>query len=91
MVDDTIEVVQYRYKIGDLVEFKLYNGNVRAHETNVGVGVKRTLQNHFWHAEAERQVFESGREFLIYEIAHESGIYTVKEKEILKLVSTKLN
>ena len=91
MANDTIEIIQYRYKIGDLVEFKLYNGNIRTHELIVGVVVKRTLQSHFWYAEAERQVFESGRDFLIYDIAHESGIYTVKEKEILKLVSAKLN
>jgi len=89
--DGIIKVIKYKYKIGDLVEFRLYNGNTRSHEVIVGVVLKRNIQHHFWYKEAEKQVFQSGRNFLIYDIAHESGIYTVKEKEILKLVSTKLN
>ena len=84
-----IKIVRYKYDVGDLVKFKMYNGNIRTHETVMGVITKRSLLSHYWYEEAEKQVFQSGGNFLIYEIINETGLYSVKEKEVLDLVSSK--
>ena len=84
-----IKVVKYKYKVGDLIKFRIYNGNADLREEIVGVVVKRRVQDCFWHEEAERKVFHSGRDFLIYEAAYESTIYTIRESEVLRLISSK--
>lgn len=84
-----IDVVCYKYDVGDLVMFKTYNGNTRSLELVMGLVVKRNMQTHFWHEEAEKKVFHSGHEILVYDVASETGICVVKESEIIKLISSK--
>ena len=86
-----IEIIKFKYDVGDLIEFKIYDGNASTIEVVVGVIIKRDIQNYFWYEEAEKQVWTSGMDILVYEVVHEGTAYTIKEKEILKLVSTKLN
>jgi len=84
-----IDIVKYKYDIGDLVMYKSYSGNTKTLEIVTGLVVKRDIQSHFWYEEAERRVFHSGQEFLVYEIASEQGTSLVTEREIVKLVSSK--
>jgi hypothetical protein len=84
----SIDIIDYKYDIGDLVMFKTFNGNTKSLEILVGLVVKRDMQNHFWYEEAERRVFHSGREFLLYEIIADCGTSVVRESEIIKLVSS---
>ena len=83
-----IDVVNYKYDIGDLVMYKIYSGNTKSLEVVTGLIVKRNVQSHFWHEEAERRVFHSGQDFLVYDVASEHGINIVTEKEIIKLISS---
>jgi hypothetical protein len=84
-----IEVVKYKYKIGDLVKFTTFNGNANFRDEIIGVVVKRNLLSCFWYEEAEKKVFQSGREFLVYEVVHEGSKYSVKEAEIIEAISSK--
>jgi len=86
-----IDVVKYRYKVSDLVKFRAYNGNNSFREEIIGMIVKRDVLNCFWYEEAEKRVFQSGRDFLIYEVVYEGKVYTVKEDEVLAVISSKLD
>lgn len=83
-----ITVMEYKYGVGDLIKFRIYNGNTARREESIGMVVKRQVQQCFWYEEAERRVYHSGRDFLLYEVVHESQTYTVKEDEILGLISS---
>lgn len=89
MVDgDTITIVHYMYKVGDLVEFKTFNGLERSHVIHMGLVTRRYLQDHLWYREAKKQIQERGKSFLtMYDIMHENIIYAVKERDILKRIS----
>ncbi len=86
-----IKIVKYKYKVGDLIKFRIHNGNANIREEIVGMVIRREMLSCLWLEEAERKVNQSGKGFLVYEAIHEGTVYSVKENEVLKLISSKPN
>ncbi len=84
-----IDIIEYRYEIGDLVKFRLHDGNTKTHNVVVGVVVKKSFFEHVWHEEAEFKANASKLEdALIYEVVCEGNSYSITQSEIIMLMSS---
>lgn len=86
-----IKIIKYQYQVGDLITFRRYNATAIRREEVVALVVKRNVLSSFWYEEAERKVFQTGQDFLIYDVVVcDSGQrFSIKEGDIIRVISTK--
>jgi hypothetical protein len=85
-----IKIIKYKYQVGDLIVFKRYNRLAPRRREIIALIVKRNVLSSYWYEEAERKVYHSGHDFLVYDVVCDDGQRTsVKENDILKVISTK--